>query len=1433
MKDKKRKYDLSYFMQNGGSPTDGSVISSRELKRRMNNLNNELRNLEEKKIEEEERRQQEQNEEKARKEEEDADDADFKQMLSESGFSSISLGKQILQESTESIKTAKPVSANFLSKISKNKLSFESASNIAKGVALSITQEEKQAAKQLQRETEYAKLKNEDIRKRLEVISAIQSEDGLNDKNLAIFIELYCGNQKKYSEIFDGFFDSKFSKFFREIDELKQRNISEKFSDQFIEVLAYKEENRKECLKFLKDITDFLSIFNRDTNFSNASNNIFIDYGKKLASYKDLTELNTKEIYEIFQILFAIKEWIKVTFGERIDIVIEVLPEKELQQRLNIFFKYLDKPEIKIEEIESLEDFEHFIGTNLKKIILLFSSDILFKLIRAGKIDEFIDKIKKFKESGIITEEEFEQINIILNDDSLSIEDKITKLTVNITKITTWYKQTIGYLSEYYKSAENKEKEGRNKRLERNREEEAAKRKLKNNAERIKKEREREEREAAEFQESLQERENHSGGAEKKNKNGFTKIPSKAEYIMLMKEKQARQKKARQEQAIQKQAMQKQAIQIKKSSNSKKSSSKANQSIPVTQSSPVRQLSMANRFKKSLLKPKIPVTQSSPDIPSSPVRPLSWANRFKKSLPKPTTPVIQSKTVIPSRRVVNEIKFSNIVKGKLPNVSPVKTQIVSPVQTQNASPVKTQNASPVKTQNASPVQKKSNEWQYQNSHKKFIRKQKAKKKANEKRKKEEEKKVKNTKIQEIKGWMKASEKNKKREERLKQKREIERQKEMQELKNITLKLFGKSSVKRTKPAAAAAAQNSKKESFVIMLSPHKTFGELTVFIDKKEINVKDILEIDDKIILLLNKILELRDLENKIKELKISLFEILIESGFEQTHKISDLILNLLNKYGLSELFINYYLNQYNLEDLKEKIIKILKKHLCEIDNMVDNDYFKEQLTRLAERAIEESLRAPSQLFIAFDQSKKNPSQSSISFFPKLARLIKNASVSGNSGESLQNVVRVPGNSGEKSQNVVSVSGNSGESLQNVVRVPGNSGEKSQNVVSVSGNSGKKSKKSNDTATKLRTRLDVNVTLSPANIAEQQSKVVQQAAIAKSNSNKQNERKMELFKSDLRGRIRELKLNKDEDKKLPTKLISKINKELRRLPNANMSEFKKLLSDQIVTLKNKYSGPKLAEFVKELENLSKPASTKVVIEPVKSVKSVKPKKLNAVSAEFNNSAIKANFEREIQDATTQNQLKNINARIKKTKTKKTTQQPTRISLRELLSKKEIELETAEQIKLAKLKEDEQRTLTELKSRISRLKLQENGSLPNSNIASILESPLFHNNESITEMLEEKIGKLQKKIREQGIKNTKTRRETPVATSAVNNGNGNPRNGNNGNPRNNGNNGNPRNNGNGNSVNPRNGNNGNGNNGNVNNENNGNNWEDSKSLMFPK
>ena len=81
--------------------------------------------------------------------------------------------------------------------------------------------------------------------------------------------------------------------------------------------------------------------------------------------------------------------------------------------------------------------------------------------------------------------------------------------------------------------------------------------------------------------------------------------------------------------------MQKQAIQIKKSSNSKKSSSKANQSIPVT--------------------------QSSPDIPSSPVRPLSWANRFKKSLPKPTTPVIQSKTVIPSRRVVNEIKFSNIL----------------------------------------------------------------------------------------------------------------------------------------------------------------------------------------------------------------------------------------------------------------------------------------------------------------------------------------------------------------------------------------------------------------------------------------------------------------------------------------------------------------------------------------------------------------------------------------------------------------------------------------------------------------------------------------------------------------------------------------------------------------------------------------------------
>lgn len=90
MKDNKRKYELSYFMKYGGSPAPNSSENNNNdewRNQRLSNLNEEFKELEEKKRkEEEEAKKLEEEAKKLENEQNEEEEADFKRMLSESGF---------------------------------------------------------------------------------------------------------------------------------------------------------------------------------------------------------------------------------------------------------------------------------------------------------------------------------------------------------------------------------------------------------------------------------------------------------------------------------------------------------------------------------------------------------------------------------------------------------------------------------------------------------------------------------------------------------------------------------------------------------------------------------------------------------------------------------------------------------------------------------------------------------------------------------------------------------------------------------------------------------------------------------------------------------------------------------------------------------------------------------------------------------------------------------------------------------------------------------------------------------------------------------------------------------------------------------------------------------------------------------------------------
>jgi len=470
MKDKKRKYDLSYYMMHGGSDSEGY-----EPPPNPSNLNDELSEIN-KRREERERKETEREEQQ------------LQGLLKESGVSPKEFGNFVIKTSINKAKAStsstatgasiKPKESQNSRKL-ENKPAFESfAKSTLKGISKNERQVEKQKQKSNQRIAEIRAETEDKQRQRLEVITTILQEKGLTDNDVILIKDLYCSDQKKYTTFFTSFFEKKFFEYFSEIDKLKQnKSLMENINEKAIELVANNQKLSLETSKLISNLKKFGNIFKTGTEFDIASNGLFKQIHDDLNKLDIKSELNFKDLQKVLEYLFIVQEWIKVTYGQNLDIQIESKPTPDkLQKYLNTLLK------ISGEKNKELMDFNYntFIVSVQKKVIKLltkYAQDKLTALIldeqdttkfekiihelidlelfSKEKLDEIYKIMKNSKEKN---NEEIEQANLTReqkvklrfekNEKNREVRSKIgTILSEPQQKISIM----LGTLSEYFK----------------------------------------------------------------------------------------------------------------------------------------------------------------------------------------------------------------------------------------------------------------------------------------------------------------------------------------------------------------------------------------------------------------------------------------------------------------------------------------------------------------------------------------------------------------------------------------------------------------------------------------------------------------------------------------------------------------------------------------------------------------------------------------------------------------------------------------------------------------------------------------------------------------------------------------------------------------------------------------------------------------------
>lgn len=413
MKDKKRKYELSYSMNYGGSPQP-SIAELNEQEDRakmMNSINNELREAEAAREAEREKKEAEREEQK------------LQDLLKASGVSSKEFGNFVIQTAktmTSSPSTRAAASATLKAPENSRKKENKPNLSFAKSTLKGISKTEREAERQKQKSNErIARIKaetEEQQRDRLAVIASIMQENGLTDDSVILIKDLYCSDKKKYNELFESFFKKKFLQYFEEIDGLKQNNsLTEKISYKAVELLATNRELSLLTNKLISNLGNFGKIFRSGSEFDTASNGLFKEIHDDLNKLGNKSELNFKDLEKVLGILYTVQEWIKVTYGQNLEIQIDSKPTpSKLQTYLNTLLKILGDENKELEDFNTTT-FKKSVEKRVIRLLLKYAQDKLIGLLLdTQQTKEFNKIIEELIGLELFSKENLDQIYKII-----------------------------------------------------------------------------------------------------------------------------------------------------------------------------------------------------------------------------------------------------------------------------------------------------------------------------------------------------------------------------------------------------------------------------------------------------------------------------------------------------------------------------------------------------------------------------------------------------------------------------------------------------------------------------------------------------------------------------------------------------------------------------------------------------------------------------------------------------------------------------------------------------------------------------------------------------------------------------------------------------------------------------------------------------------
>jgi len=1105
MKDKKRKYDLSYFIKDGARSIDtspsvnASEMDPEVIKKRNRNLQEELEKLEA--AREAEREKLEAAREAEREEQQ------LQGLLKASGVSSKEFDNFVIQTAkTTASSPSTRAAASATLKAPENSRKKENKPNLsfAKSTLKGISKTEKEAEKQKQRSNErIAQIRAENEAKqkqRLAVIASIMQENGLTDASVILIKDLYCSNKEKYNELFENFFKKKFLEYFKEIDELKQNNsLTEKISDKALELLAYNRQLSLVTSSLKLKLAKFGEIFRNGTEFDTASNGLFKEIHDHLNKLRDKSELNFKDLEKVLGILYTVQEWIKVTYGQNLEIQIDSKPTpSKLQTYLNTLLKILGEKNKELGDFNTTT-FKKDVEKRATRLLLKYAEDKLIGLLLDPQQNKkFKQIIEELIDLDLFSKENLDEIYKIIKN---SEEEKNEEIAANLT-------------------AENKKKEQIRLKFEKNEKNRAVRAKI----------------------------------------GSILAIPQ--EKILAMLGHLLEYYKTKPQAGGNENANASSTVNNKENWENAKAFS-----VPTKTKTSWRNVVVsAEKARKEKEKAKEAEEAKAKAViqESKNTEKKFSENRIKRYL----------------NNKGNE-KYRDLVN---PKITKVRRQELSFPNFPNSS--NSSNRQFMNTNN-SQILRRNNTLNEPNNAQKFstISKIIAQIKA---KKLKKEKKI----VELVKRLNKPLRQNK--------------------INKITERINRLSRELKNQEEDNNQEENNnndkQRNNLVLMISPTQRISDLTVTISGKKIILKNIIDVYENINILFGQIFLVQTYKDRINELKDEILSnIQSNNSFTFEHKISELILDLLNEHGYPNLFIDQFLGLNNLDTLIDELINILKDNLCKIIEKQDylpDKHFRNIFERVKQKVLTEASREIPKLITAFQS--KNVSNQVVEqnpFFQQLLR-IQNSSAQRNSPP-------LNSNSNNLSAQRNSPALNNSSAQRNSPPLNSNSNNLSaqSNSPALNSNSNSSAKSRALTVATVTNKLLFNPnpelpSITPKQIADIQAEIEKEKkAITKEQKSNQKKALKEVLKG-IKSNINRIKL---EGYEIPTKLAKAIRKRIESLNESSGKLLIRELDEKLEKLSKEIDEKKAAEAAKKV---AAEAATKAAKKAAKKAPKVSRKNKN-------------------------------------------------------------------------------------------------------------------------------------------------------------------------------------------------------------------------------